>query len=185
MADAPTSPLDRVRTIIRVRQMREFTAEPVTTAELEAITEVARWSGSSMNEQPCRFVVIRDQSTIERIAGLGLPQTRGLATAPAAIAIVLPDDAEREVSRAFDDGRAAERILIAATSLGLGAGISSIRPDIRDALSALLALPADRSVHTVVALGHPNEEARRPKSPPGQARLPRDEVIFEERWPTG
>jgi nitroreductase len=32
---------------------------------------------------------------------------------------------------------------------------------------------------------HPSEAARRPKSAPGTARLPRDEVIFNERWPEG
>jgi hypothetical protein len=47
----------------------------------------------------------------------------------------------------------------------------------------VLGLPDDRFVRTIVALGHPTEAARRPKSGPGEARLGRDQVIFEERWP--
>ena len=39
------------------------------------------------------------------------------------IAIVLPDEQGQAVSHAYDEGRAAERILIAASMLGLGAGI--------------------------------------------------------------
>ena len=184
MSDPQIAPLDRVQTLIRVRQVREFTDESVTSAELEAITEVARWSGSSRNEQPCRFVALRHEPTITRIAELGLPQTRGLATARAAVAVVIPDDPERELSRAFDVGRAVERILIAATELGLGAGVSTPLPELRGSIGEVLALPAGWSVRALVALGHPTEAARRPKSAPGTARLPREEAIFEEQWPT-
>jgi nitroreductase len=155
----------------------------VTKAELDAITEVARWSGSSRNEQPCRFVALLDRAAISHIAELALPQTRGLPTATAAVAIVVPDEHEREVSRAFDDGRAAERILIAAHLLGLGGGISRLRPDVRDPIGQLLGLPPHRSVRTIVGLGHPTAEALRPKSQPGAARLSREQVIFAERWP--
>jgi nitroreductase len=182
-AVAIVPPTQAVRPLIRIRQMRDFTSRRVTRAELEAITEVARWSGSSRNEQPCRFIALRDSETIGRIAELGLPQTRGLPTATAAVAIVTPDELEREASRAFDDGRAAERMLIAANLLGLGGGISRLRPDVREPIGALLHVPANHSVRTVLAFGHPSAEARLPKSKPGMARLPRGEVVFEERWP--
>lgn len=177
------TPLQTVRPLIRVRQMRDFTTRRVTKAELAAITEVARWSGSSRNEQPCRFIALRDPETIGHIAELGLPQTRGLRTATAAVAIVVPDESERESSRSFDDGRAAERMLIAAYLMGLAGGISRLRPDVREPIGRLLRLPAKRSARTIVAFGHPTTDALLPKSKPGMARLPREEVIFEEHWP--
>jgi nitroreductase len=183
MADPSAPPLARVRPLLRVRQFREFTDEPVRSDELEAITEAARWSGSSRNSQPWRFIVITDPQTIGRIASAGLPQTRALPTAQAAVAIVLPDEGGAAISYAYDDGRAAERMLIAASFLGLGAGITWIRSDVRDAVREILHLPAERLVRTVMAIGHPTDAARRPKSPPGQARLPRQELIFSERWP--
>ena len=183
VAPVVPEPQELVRPLIKVRQAREFTSKKVTRAELHAITEAARWSGSSRNEQPCRFIVLRDRTRIRDIAELGLPQTRGLRTATAAVAIVLPDEPGREISRAFDDGRAAERMLIAAHLLGLGGGISFVRRDVRDGINEALGLPAKRSVRTIVALGHPTEDALQSKSRPGQARLPREEVIFEERWP--
>ncbi len=183
LARTPAPPIQRVRPLLRVRQTREFTDEPLTAEELEATTDAARWSGSSTNSQPWRFIVLRDEGTLRRIAEVGHPQTRPLQTAPAAIAIVLPDEPARQVSRAYDEGRAAERILIAATLLGLAAGITWIRRDVGGVVRDLLALPEDRLVRTVVALGHPTQAALRPKSPPGQARLPRDRVVFEDRWP--
>jgi hypothetical protein len=111
-----------------------------------------------------------------------MPQTRLLETAPAAIAVVLPGDGDHQVSHAFDEGRAAERTLIAASMLDLGAGLCWIRSAALPAVRPILSLPEDRIVRTIVAVGHPTEAARRPKSAPGQARIPRDQVIFEERW---
>jgi nitroreductase len=179
---AGSTPGERVKPLLRVRQTREFEPEPPTDEELAVIVDAARWSGSAANEQPWRFIVIRDLATLKALHEAGMPQTRGLATAPAAIAIVLPGD-DRTVSRAYDEGRAAERILIAAHLLGLAAGISWIRTVVGPTIAPLLGLPADHFVRTIVAVGHPTEAARQPKSPPGQARLPREQVVVEERWP--
>ncbi len=180
----PTSEHARVQKLLRARQVREFTEESLTGAELEALTDVARWSGSSRNNQPWRFLIIGDHAVIERIHDAGAPQTRSLRTAPQAIAIVLGGD-PADLENAFDEGRAAERMLIAAGLLGLAAGISWVRPSARPVVSELLGLPPDRFVRTVVAVGHPSEAARRPKSAPGDARLPAAETVFEDRWPQG
>ena len=177
------SPADVLRPLRRARQVREFTTEPVDRAALDALADVARWTGSSRNTQPWRFIVITEEPAIRRIAEIGLPQTRALNTATAAIAIVLPVDEAHEIGIAYDDGRAAERILIAAGMLGLGAGIAWVRSDVREPIGGVLGLPADHYTRTIVALGHPTEAALTPKTAPGEARLPRDESIFEERWP--
>jgi nitroreductase len=177
--------LDVVRPLVRVRQIRDFTPDPVSDAELEAITEVARWSGSSRNTQPWRFIVIRDEATIRKVAEMGLPHTRSLTTATAAIAIALPADPKKAVSYAYDDGRAAERVLIAASFLGLGAAIAWFPPELRPAIGELLGLPDGWIVRTIVALGHPTAAAKRPKAAPGTARRSRAEAVFEERWPKG
>jgi nitroreductase len=176
------SPLEIVRPLLRVRQIRQFTDEAPTDPELAAIADVARWSGSSTNTQPWRFIVVRDRDVLLHIHEAGLPQTRSLATALAAIAIVLPDG-DDVISHAFDEGRAAERMLIGASNLGLGAGIAWIMPGIRRLVADLLALPNGWFVRTLVVVGHPTDEARAPKAAPGKARLPRDEVVFESRWP--
>ena len=176
---------DRLRPLRRTRQIRDFTDEQVSREDLDALANVARWTGSSRNTQPWRFIVVTDVDAIRRIAEIGLPQTRALKSATAALAIVLPVDETHEIGIAYDDGRAAERILIAAGMLDLGAGIAWVRSDVRDSIGEVLGLPAERYVRTIVALGHPSEAALAPKAAPGDARLPRDESIFEERWPAG
>ena len=179
-----TNPADVLRPLRRTRQVREFEPTPLAPEVLDALADVARWTGSSTNSQPWRFIVITEPSTLQAIHVAGVPQTRGLATAPAAIAIVLPADHDRAVHDAYDDGRVAERILVAAAMLDIGAGISWIRSDVRPAIATILGLPEDWMIRSVVQLGIPTTAARQPKSEPGKARLPRDEVIFRERWPS-
>lgn len=171
-----------MRPLLRTRQSVEFTGEPVEPGALDAIVDVARWTGSANNRQPWRFIVIRDRDTISRLADAGLPHTVTLTTAPAAIAIVLPADPERVEVDAYDDGRVAERVLIGASMLGLGAAISWIRPDVLPAVREILSLPDDRMVRTIMAVGHPTSRARRPRSPRGRGRLPRSTTVLEERW---
>jgi len=173
-------PADALRPLRQVRQYRDFTDQPPTDAELDAIVNVARWSGSSTNTQPWRFMVVRDVDVIGRVAGLGVPQTRTLRTAPTAIVICLPDNPDRAISHAYDDGRVAERILIAASMLGLGAGIAWVRADLRPQIHVLLDVPAGYFVRTIMAVGHPTEAARQLKAAPGAARLPRNVVVIRD-----
>lgn len=180
-----TSPADAVRPLLRVRQVREFTDVPVEPAELDAIADAARWSGSSANSQPWRFIVIREPATLRQLSESSPPSTRSLATAAAAVAIVLPQEKGSAVSNAFDEGRAAERILITAFLLDLGAGIAWVKADDRPAVGALLGVPEGRFVRTLVAIGHPTTKAQKPKSTHGKARLPRSETVFSERWGGG
>lgn len=180
-----TPPLETIRPLLRTRQIRAFTDEPVADAELAAIADAARWTGSSRNTQPWRFIVIDEPATLRAIHAAGLPQTRALETAMAAIAIALPAEPHDAISHAYDEGRAAERMLIAASMLGLGAGIAWLRSGPLEVVRPLFGLPDAWIVRTVIALGHPSEAARRPKSAPGEARLPRDATVFETRWPSG
>jgi len=177
-----SDPSEAIRPLLRVRQTREFTDEPVAPDVLDAIADAARWSGSSQNSQPWRFVILHSVPTLRRIAEAGLPQTRSLQSATAGIAIVLPEAPGKGISNAFDEGRAAERMLVAASFVGVGAGIAWIIPDVRPVVAELLELPPDWFVRTLVALGHPTPAARQPKAAPGAARLPREETVFSERW---
>jgi nitroreductase len=177
-----TDPTDAVRPLLRVHQVREFTDAPVEPVELDAIADAARWSGSSANSQPWRFIVIREPKTLRQLSEASPPSTRSLATAAAAVAIVLPQVQGAAVSNAYDEGRAAERMLIAASLLDLGGAIAWLGADARPAVGELLGLPEGRFVRTLVAIGHPTERASRPKSTHGEARLPRAETVFSERW---
>jgi nitroreductase len=176
-----TTDLDQASTVLRAlrrtKQFRRFTSEPVDPDALREILEVARWTGSSMNSQPWTFVVIHDRALLDGIASAA-QYARHVGHAQVAIAIVMPgEDAESE---AYDEGRAAERILIAAHALGLGAGIGWAQGDQEyAAVRKLLDVSAPAYVRTIVSVGHPTEEALRPRTAPGTARRPLSEIVRE------
>ena len=160
----------------RTRQVRQFTAELVSDKDLQAILEVARWSGSSMNRQPWTFIVVRERGDLQRLADLA-PNAKHVAGAAVAIAIAMGGaNAEWD---AYDEGRAAERILIAANALGLGAGIGWALESNRPQVAQFLGLTPPAFVRTIISLGHPTEAATQPKSAPGTARRPLKDLVRE------
>jgi nitroreductase len=160
----------------RTRQTRRFSGEPVEDADLNEILNVGRWSGSSRNRQPWTFLVIRDRADLANLAELA-PNAKHLAGAALAVAIVMPGGDEE--SDAYDEARAAERMLIAANALGLGAAIGWAIRKYRDGVAAYLDLEPPSFVRTFISLGYPAPEAAGPKAPPGEARRPLDEVVRE------
>jgi nitroreductase len=165
-----------LRTLRRTRQIRAFTDEPIDEADLQALLEVARWTGSSMNSQQWQFVVIREARVRKRIGELSR-YARYVAMAPLAIAIAMPgEDLETD---AYDEGRVAERLLIAAGAMSLGGGIAWTESPERAEIGELLGITPPAFVRTIVALGHPTDEARRPRSGPGTGRRPLAEFVRE------
>jgi nitroreductase len=165
-----------LRSLRRTRQVRQFTNEPVSDDDLQAILEVARWSGSSANRQPWTFIVVRDRGVLARLAELA-PNARHVAGAAVAIAIAMGGDSAE--GDGYDEGRAAERILIAATALGLGAAIGWAIGPVRPQVAELFGLTPPAFVRTMISIGHPTEAARQPKSAPGMARRPLKDLVRE------
>jgi len=172
-----TSAATVLRALRRTRQVRSFTDEPVDDAAIQAMLEVARWTGSSQNGQPWMFIVIRDRDVRQRIAEIA-PYARHVGKAPIAMAIEMRGEHPDELT--YDEGRAAERILIAAGALGLAGGIGWADGAAQQAeVGALLGVTPPAFVRTVVSLGHPTEESRRPRTGPGTGRRPLEELVRE------
>jgi nitroreductase len=166
-----------LRSLRRTRQIRRFTDQPVDEATLWSILEVARWTGSSENTQPWMFLVVRDGEVRRRIGEL-TRYARHVGKSPIAIAIEMPGkDSETE---AYDEGRVAERLLIAAGALGLGGGIGWAEAHEQAAVGALLGVTPPAFVRTIVSIGHPTEAALQPRSGPRAGRKPL-EVFVRER----
>ena len=176
----PQPALPLLRTMRQVRSVRSFRTDPVPDEFLTEILEVARWTGSGSNRQPWTFVVVREPATLRAIAAAS-PNVGHVAAAAAAIVIVM-DGGMPEIET-FDEGRVAERILVAATALGLASAIGWIMPAGAPAVAELLGIPASRRARTLVSLGYPTEEGARPKSSPGTARRPLAEMVRYERFP--
>ncbi|MCY7419045.1 MAG: nitroreductase family protein [Chloroflexi bacterium] len=53
---------ETLRNLRSVRSVRDFGPDPIVGADLTAILEVDRWTGSGMNAQAWTFVVVRGRS---------------------------------------------------------------------------------------------------------------------------
>jgi len=169
---------------IRTRRVaRALTDAPVERAQVEAVLEAARWAPSAGNRRLHRFVAVQDPVTL-RLLRMVSP---GMFQRPRAVILICID---RQRAIAFgmspsakglyvDVGTAAQTMLLAAHSMGLGSGV--VTSFSHAAVGAILNLPADLSPEMFVCLGFPA-----PRQPP--AIRPRTPVTWQslsywERFP--
>jgi nitroreductase len=167
------------RTVRRVRQTRDYRPDPVPEEALRDILDVARWTGSVTNTQPWKFIVVTHPETKRQMAEAA-PYTAHIGVAPVVVCVA------REIKGTeidnFDEGRIAERMMIAAQAHGLNSGLARAREEAQPIIGRLLGVPDGMILRTMVSIGYPTEEGAKSKSPPGQARRPLDSFIAHERY---
>lgn len=167
-----TSPvLDAIHTR---RSIRDFTTQTVEDSEVRAILEAGIWAPSGLNNQPWRFVVVRDAQVRARLA----EQTSYchiVLAAPVLIAVFL------ETSAMYDDlkdaqsaGAAIQNMLLATEAYGLGAvWLGQILKN-HNAVRKILDLPESLQLMAVVAIGHPAHRDQKSR------RKPLEEFLIKE-----
>lgn len=175
-----TSTADALELVRSVRQVRQYIEGEVSDEQLNTLLEIARWTGSSRNTQPWRFVVIRDKRMLH---DLGQLRENITWVGEGAIAIGLVSPGENPPHEAYDEGRVTERLMIAAKMMGLGAGTGWFGEPEREAQAkALLGVPEDRTLRSVVVIG-PYVTSKDPRpTGPKVGRLPLDELVHWDRW---
>jgi nitroreductase len=168
---------DRIAFLRSLRAVRSFRPDPVPGEVVNDILEVARWSGSASNRQPWELVVIRNRETLGALARVE-GYANHLADAPLGIVVVMAG--ERPTQETYDEGRLAERVMLAALAHGVGSSVGWIVGGGRDAAREILGVPEGRMVRTAISLGYPDERARRRRA--SQARKPLSEIVHEERY---
>jgi nitroreductase len=163
----------------RLRAVRDFRPDPIPEPVLDDLLQVMRWTGSARNKQPWEAVVVRERTTLEMLARLD-GYAGHLARAPLGIVLVMGGDLEEQET--FDEGRLAERLMLAAAAHGVGACIGWFRGQGRTEARTLLRVPAGRVVRTAISFGYPDEAAHRARSKPAEARKPLDEIVHQERY---
>jgi nitroreductase len=157
--------------VLGLRAIREYRDEPLSTEDLTAILEAARWTGSSKNGQDWAFVVVDDPGQQERLAATG-SFTTPVRNAPVTIALV-----DESKGYEFDIGRAAQNIMLAAQALGVASCPVTLHRE--DEAASVLDLPAGSRCRYAVALGYPAEDAA-PATWGG--RRPLDELVHSNRY---
>jgi nitroreductase len=174
---------ERIAFLRRLRAVRQLRPDPLPAGVLDDVLEVARWSGSAGNRQPWEFVVVRDRAMLRALAAIEGANAGHLASAAVGIAIVIrPEVPDLD---AYDEGRLAERILLAAAAHAVGAAVGHFTgPADTWAASAeakrLLGIPADRQLREIISLGYPAEHLQPTPNPPG--RKPLEQLVHWEHY---
>ena len=163
----------------RLRAVRDFRPEPVPPAALDDMLDVARWTGTAGNRQHWELVVVRDRQMLRQLGGLE-GYAAHVAGAPLAVVLVMAGKLDEQET--YDEGRLAERIMLAAEAHGLGSCIGWLRGNGSDAAKGLLGIPAERVVRTVLSVGYPDEAACRARPKNTQARKPVEAFVHFERF---
>lgn len=173
-------------TIAGRRSIRSYRPEAVTDTLLHEILDLARHAPSSMDGQPCHFIVIRDPATRSRLAAIKdahcPPEKRAfpadfLADTPVVIAVCV--DRQRSHDRPVENAVLATAfLLLAAASRGLGSVYLSAHrdgdPALREEIRALLTLPSHVDPVTLVPLGY-----ARATAPPKRLRS-LEEIVHDD-----
>lgn len=153
--------MDVLEAIYGRRSVRHYTDEPVAQENVLEIIRAGSWAPSGLNNQPWRFVVVRDGEKRKALAGL-TKYRYVVEGAPVSIAVfcdrsVMYNDTKDHQAM----GACLQNMLLAAHALGLGAvwlgEILKSAGQVRE----LLDLPQGLELMAVIAVGHPAEELRK------------------------
>ena len=159
---------DAIKTKI---ESREFASKRVPGETRRKILEAARSTGSSMNTQHWRFVLVQERVNLERLAR---DSTSGRWVAGADFAVLVLTDPKVPGSN-IDAGRVVQDMQLAAWNFGVGSGIftgtveASLRKD--------YAIPERMKPAAVLGFGYPATKILGKKD-----RKPLEELVFLERY---
>jgi len=153
---------DTLELIRKRRTIRKFTADELSDEVVEALLGAAAVAPSRLDRRPLHFLVIRDKKTKGKIAD-------ALRVRPyveqAQVVIAVCGNPDISPTWELDASAAIENMLLAATSLGLGAAWvgskgSSMWELTVQVLREALAIPKNIDVVSLVCLGRPGEDKK-------------------------
>lgn len=175
--------METLTAIRRQRAVRAYADQPVTDEQVLKVLDAGRRAGSAKNRQPWQFVVVRDQETRTALSKCGRYASHLLQT-PVVIAIVMPGDGYWD---GVDTGRAAQNMMLAATSLGLGTCIATMHD--ASCTRRILAIPDELNAQLTIGLGVPvsdeptlQERQFLQTVLPKVGREPLSGLVHYERW---
>lgn len=144
-----------IKAIHTRRSVREFTGECPTDMEIREILAAGTWAPSGLNNQPWRFIVVKDRGTKEEISKL-TRYSRIINAAPVLIAVFMDEEASYDRTKdCMAIGACNQNMLLASHSLGLGAvWLGEILKN-KEGAKGLLEAPKKWELMAVIALGYP------------------------------
>lgn len=158
---------ETIHTIMTRRSVRKFTQQPIPRDVLESILTAGYYAPSGHNMQTWRFTVLTNRAELQRLreATRLAAQSKGVYFYgwENPVALVLVSNDKRNPYGCQDASCAAENLMLAAKSYGIGSVWLNPLMTLRDVepVKALLdayEVPAGHTVWSAVALGYPAAE---------------------------
>ncbi len=146
--------MDAYLAIASRRETRDYLTDEVPRDVIDRILEAGRVAGSGRNRQARRFVVVRSRELLDALATTVSRASNVLGT-PLLIAIAV----QGEGMTAFDGGRAAQNMMLAAWAEGVGSCPNGFLDKPRAA--ELLGLAPEQEPLIGLTMGYPS----RPRDP--------------------
>jgi nitroreductase len=142
------------------RSVRNYTDQSVSQDTVERLLRAAMAAPSAGNQQPWRFIVVRDRELLKKVAAAS-PHGGMVARAP--VTLVVCADLQLVEHDGFwiqDCAAATQNLLLAAHALGLGAVWVGTYPreERVQGVRVALGLPGHVIPFAVVAVGYPVEK---------------------------
>ena len=140
------------------RSIRKYRKEPVTDLLINEILEAGRWAPSGLNNQPWRFVVIKDKSFKEKISSM-TNYSSIVAGSDFCIAVFYNSPAgyhrEKDI---MSIGACIQNMLIYAHHIGIGSvWLGEILKN-KEKIGELLGINNSNEFMALIAFGYPDEE---------------------------
>jgi nitroreductase len=146
--------VDAFLAVASKREVREYSDRPVPDEVRRRILQAGRIAGSAANRQPWRFLVLDEEGLRERVADTVF-EPQNVLGARFTVAIVVSGKGPL----AFDAGRAAQNMMLAAWNEGVGSSPNGM-PD-PDATGELLGVREGERPVMILTFGYP----ARPRDP--------------------
>ena len=147
--------MDTIEAIQNRYSCRSYRADPVSSELLMKLVDAGRLAPSGRGEQPWEFVVVTDVSTLKELSKQAESGPH-IAKAAACIGVFCRQDAKYALE---DCCAATENILLAATSLGLGAcWIAGDKKAYAGRVASLLNAPPTLKLISLISIGFPADK---------------------------
>jgi nitroreductase len=157
------------------RSVRRFTSDEVDDTTIDLIIEMGTWAPSGLNNQPWKFMVVRNQQIRDELS----TQTKYspiIQQANVCIAVFLDNSLSYDRVKDIQAcGACIQNMLLALHNLGLGGvWLGEILKN-RESVEKILEVPQSCELMAIIALGHTEEKDREGN------RKPLEEVILARR----
>jgi nitroreductase len=157
--------------IVSRRETRDYDGRPLPDDAVRRILDAGRLAGSSKNRQARRFIIVRTR-TQEVANAVWMPSN----VLGAALVVAVVTFGKGPL--AFDAGRAAQNMMLAAWNEGIGSCPNGIAD--ADAMRRALDLPEHEQAAIVVSFGYPMRPLAPERRPPERWIEAADRVPFED-----